>query len=102
MRDAEKREAGMDRLWGIVPLVVVSALIAIAFFGERGLFRALELARHEEQLQLQVSKAEAENARLKNRITALQKDPGAIEEAARSGLGMVREGEIVYQFPAGD
>lgn len=40
-----------------------------------------------------------EIAQLKSEIEALRADPSYIERIARDELGMVREEEIVFQFP---
>ncbi len=37
---------------------------------------------------------------LEREVDALRTDPEAIERVARDELGMIREGELVFQFPA--
>lgn len=69
-----------------------------AFFGDKGILHLLrlksELARiHEVNLRI-----EEENRKLKEEIRRLKHDKHYIEEIARKELGMVKEGEIVYQF----
>ena len=43
-------------------------------------------------------KLEEENQKLKEEVKRLQNDKRYIEEVARKELGMVKEGEIIYQF----
>jgi cell division protein FtsB len=43
-------------------------------------------------------KMEEENQRLKEEVRRLQYEKRYIEEIARKELGMVKEGEIIYQF----
>ena len=43
-------------------------------------------------------KLEEENQKLKEEVKRLQSDKRYIEEIARKELGMVKEGEIIYQF----
>ena len=39
-----------------------------------------------------------ENLKLKEEVKRLQQDKRYIEEIARKELGMVKEGEVIYQF----
>lgn len=41
---------------------------------------------------------EEENQRLREEVRRLQHEKRYIEEIARKELGMVKEGEIIYQF----
>lgn len=57
------------------------------------------------KLRDQLEHVTAENARLSRQIQkrslevdALRKDPEAVERLARDELGMIRDGEIVFQF----
>lgn len=43
-------------------------------------------------------KTEEENQKLKEEVRRLQHEKRYIEEIARKELGMVKEGEIIYQF----
>ena len=43
-------------------------------------------------------KIEEENRKLKEEVRRLQHEKRYIEEIARKELGMVKEGEIIYQF----
>ena len=56
-------------------------------------------------LRSELVKVKADNARtarevraLSRHVEALKTDPSALERVARDELGMVREGEIVFQF----
>jgi cell division protein FtsB len=46
-------------------------------------------------------KTEEENQRLKEEVRRLQQEKRYIEDIARRELGMVKEGEIIYQFDEG-
>lgn len=57
------------------------------------------------KLRDQLAKVSAENARLTRairaraeQVDALRRNPEAVERLARDELGMVRDGEIVFQF----
>ena len=43
-------------------------------------------------------KTEEENRKLREEVRRLQHEKRYIEEIARKELGMVKEGEIIYQF----
>ena len=45
---------------------------------------------------------EEENLKLKEEVRRLQHEKRYIEEIARRELGMVKEGEIIYQFDLPD
>jgi cell division protein FtsB len=82
--------------WWVVVLVL---LAGIALFGDNGVLRLIKSYNQKTDLQLKVEQLMAENQQLKQEIEALQKDYSTIERIARQELGMVREDEIVYQFP---
>ena len=68
------------------------------WFAEGGLAEA-------NRLQVQLEEAEAENAELTARnaaltqeVIALQGSTEAVEKSARENLGLIKEGEVYYQF----
>ena len=68
------------------------------WFAEGGLAEA-------NRLQVQLEEAEAENAELTARnaeltreVIALQSGTEAVEKNARENLGLIKEGEVYYQF----
>ena len=68
------------------------------WFAEGGLAEA-------NRLQVQLEEAEAENAELTARnaelaqeVIALQGGTEAVEKNARENLGLIKEGEVYYQF----
>lgn len=82
--------------WWIVLLLV---LAGFALFGDKGVLRMLKTYHQRTELQLKIDRLTAENRQLKQLIEALQNDHATIERIARQELGMVRQDEIVYQFP---
>jgi cell division protein FtsB len=57
-------------------------------------------------LEQELDEVDAENAALRRqieetraRVTQLSGDPAAIERIARDDLGMVRQTEVIFQFP---
>ena len=98
MSTAEPSNAQPSRRppWWVVLILVV--LVALALFGDKGVLRALQANREKLELEAQVKTLETSNAELRREIEALRNDRRTIENLARKELGMVRDGELVYQF----
>jgi cell division protein FtsB len=84
-------------------LILFSLLIlgVFTFFGEKGIFHLLRIEKELVQIKETNQKTEEENQRLKEEVRRLQQEKRYIEEIARRELGMVKEGEIIYQFDEG-
>jgi len=92
----ERKAAFRFHWWWVLLLLL---LLGFALFGERGVLRLVKTYNQRQELQLQVEQLQQENARLRQEITALKEDRSTIERIARQELGMVREDEIIFQFP---
>jgi len=81
-------------------LMLISLLVlgSLTFFGEKGIFNLLRFRKEVVRIKERNSQLEEENQKLKEEIKRLQGDKRYIEEIARRELGMVKEGEIIYQF----
>ena len=79
-------------------LVFILILGILVFFGERGILHRLHLRKELERLKETNTKMSEENQKLKGEVKRLQTERKYIEEIARKELGMVKEGEIIYQF----
>ena len=81
-------------------LVLISFLIlgTLTFFGENGILHLFRLQKELARIKDKNFKLEEENQKLKEEVKRLQSDKRYIEEIARKELGMVKEGEIIYQF----
>ena len=88
----------MIPLWLIL---IVLAMFGFALLGERGALRALQSYHHKQDLEHQLSLLEKQKDQLREEIRLLQKDRDYWEQLARKELGMVREGELIYQFSDG-
>jgi len=84
----------------LVPIVLVVLLLGFALFGEKGVLRALQANRQKTLLAEEVRRLEATNAQLRSEIESLRGDRRYIEAVARKELGMVKDDELVYQFPS--
>jgi cell division protein FtsB len=90
-----------DRAW-IIPLgllVTTSVAVPLQLVDGQGMPRYFEL-------RAQIARVTSSNGQLEREIRDLQQetellrnDARAIERLARDELGMVRQGEIVFQFP---
>ena len=79
----------------LIPLLILGIL---TFFGEKGILHLLRLQKEFVRIKERNTKLEEENQKLKEEVKRLQTDKRYIEEIARRELGMVKEGEIIYQF----
>ncbi|MFQ5588558.1 MAG: septum formation initiator family protein [Nitrospiria bacterium] len=90
------RGIGRVLIWLGVFLNIYMGLSLV--FGERGLFNADKVEQAHARIQAEIQALQDENTRLSMRIEALQSDPDTIEQLARERLGLVKEGELVYEF----
>ncbi|MGZ3605139.1 MAG: FtsB family cell division protein, partial [Thermodesulfobacteriota bacterium] len=79
-------------------LLLLLILGIFTFFGEKGIFNLLRIQKEVAGIKEKNLKLEEENQKLREEVKRLQTDRRYIEEIARKELGMVKEGEIIYQF----
>ena len=79
-------------------LLLVSVLIFFTFFGDKGLLQVYRLRRELKEIERVNTELRQENYRLRAEIDNLRTSKKYIEELARRELGLVKKGEIVYQF----
>jgi cell division protein FtsB len=70
----------------------------LTFFGEKGILHLLHLKKELVRIKETNKKMDEENLKLKEEERRLRQDKRYIEEIARKELGMVKEGEVIYQF----
>ena len=81
-------------LW---PLLVVASVLVI-IWSPNGLLHLRHLhVEHQTLIQSNLA-LEKENQRLYGEIGRLRNDPAAIEHLARQELGLVKDGELIFQF----
>ena len=88
----------------IVILVLFLFLILgfFTFFGDKGIIHLLRLQKEWVRIKEVNVKIEEENRKLREEVKRLQYEKRYIEEIARKELGMVKEGEVIYQFDSPD
>lgn len=72
--------------------------LALSLFGERGLLQIYKMQKTQAELQKEIRRLERSIEALSREAQALRDHPEQLEELAREALGLVRPGEIVYQF----
>ena len=95
----EPAATGRKNLLTISLLIVILLMFAYAVFGSRGVLRILQAEQQKQQLEQQLADLRTQQQQLRNEIERLQKDKTYWEHLARTKLGMVREGELIYHLP---
>ena len=105
MRPNQKRKKPQGFVVGIfsrLPLVASvilgSLFLGYLFVNDNGLPLYIDMLDRQTELTEDTQQLAASNERLSTEINQLQHDLSKLEQLARDQLGMVREGEVVYQF----
>ena len=87
--------------WLLPFALLVMAIVAVPLriLDEQGLPRYRVLKQELREVSAQNERLEREVRDLSRDVEALRSDPEAIERIARDELGMVRDEELVFQFP---
>ncbi len=73
-------------------------LLILSVFGDQGIFRIRKLSRDRVTLEQKVQEVERDNADLRRQLRDMKEGRASYELAAREKLGLVKPGEIVYDF----
>ena len=83
-------------------LLYLASFIAVLFFftifGGRGLMQIYHLKKEREKIESGIAHLRAENQKLPAQIERMKHSKDEVEKVAREELGLVKKGEIVYQF----
>ncbi|MEM1418560.1 MAG: septum formation initiator family protein [Myxococcota bacterium] len=82
--------------FGLLVLAIVA--VPLRILDEEGLPRHRLLAAELEEVELRNEALAREVRALEREVEGLQSDPATIERIARDELGMVEDGELVFQF----
>lgn len=93
-----KERKRKNRIFLFVFLFIAAFLCYSFFFADMGYLKYLELKRNEKKLIREIREISAENELLKREIELLKKDPSYLEKYAREKFGLVKPGEMVFQF----
>jgi cell division protein FtsB len=80
----------------LIAFLMVMALLIT--FGNRGLVDSYLMSKKLSELKAQNNETAADNNELKRKIALLRDNTGYLEYIARSELGMVKEGDIIYRL----
>jgi len=87
-----------DRLPFVGAFLIMSLMAGTMIFHEDELPRYFHLREYRLHVVEQIQQLEDINVSMQKDIKRIQHDPQRMEELARNRLGMVRQGETVYQF----
>jgi cell division protein FtsB len=82
-----------------IPAGGIIFILFFTVFGDKGLLRIYELKQDKGKIDSSLMEVKGENEKLKHEIVALKSDRRYIESIARKDLGLVRNDEVIYQFP---
>ena len=85
------------RLLAVALVILIAAIQTPLWFGKGGWLRVWELDRQLTQVRKSNDELRARNAALDAEVRDLKTGYDAIEERARSELGMIRQDEVFYQ-----
>ena len=81
-------------------VVLIAAIQAPLWFGKGGWLRVWELRQEVQTAQAKNENLRARNAALEAEVRDLKTGHEAVEERARSELGMIRKDEVFFQIVA--
>jgi len=78
--------------------VFACVLLILSVFGDQGVFKIRTLDRDRVVLEQKVQGIESDNATLRRQLRDMKEGRASYELAAREKLGLVKPGEVVYDF----
>jgi len=97
--EQESGSPGRNNLLTIALLALILLMAAYAVFGNRGVLRIVQAQRQQQELQQRLEEMQTQQQELRQEIERLNNDRDYWEQLARTRLGMVREGELIYLVP---
>jgi cell division protein FtsB len=76
----------------------VSTMFLFTIFGGRGLIQIYHLKEEKERIKIVNARLREENQKLAEQIKRMKHSKEEVEKIAREELGLVKKGEVVYQF----
>jgi cell division protein FtsB len=94
-----KKLTAKNRKWHLVLwLLLVLGSVLLIIWSPNGLLHLRQLHLEHQELIQKNHILEMENHLLYEKIGQLRNDPAAIEHLARQELGLVKDGELIFQF----
>jgi cell division protein FtsB len=86
------------RLYLIFFLLLFIVLAYNFFFGEMGYLKYRELKKNEQKILTEINQIKKNNESIREEINLLKKDSKYLEKYAREQFGLIKPGEMVFQF----
>jgi cell division protein FtsB len=90
------RAARKRRLTFIGLLAILMAILSVG--GNRSLIKIYRMTKTKGELHREITRLKGMNTQLDREVRSFTNDPQRVEAIAREELGLVKPGEIVYQF----
>lgn len=85
----------MKWLWSVMAIVIVCLQVRL-WVGEGSFAQVWQLSQRIEAQQAENAKLQARNDRLLAEVRNLRQPEGALEERARTNMGLIRKGETFF------
>lgn len=82
----------------LIPVLFLASIFFAGLFGEQGLYQLRTLSAEQQRVEASIQEQEKLNRQYQHDVRRLQNDNRYLERLAREEMGMVRPGELVYQF----
>jgi len=79
-------------------ILFLLVLVVASVMGNRSLLRLYQMHRERAAVEREIDQLTAANAALAEEVRNLRTDPARAEAIAREELGLVRPGDLVYEF----
>ena len=89
----------LEKKMYVIPAGCLAFILFFTVFGDKGLLRIFELKQDKSKIEERLTDSRAGNEKLKREIVALKSDRRYLESIARKDFGLVRDNEVIYQFP---
>ena len=98
-RKQRRRGLWVEQLLPVAVLALALLDAPLMIFSPEGLPRLRGVEKEFQTVEQDNLELQREIAVLRARVSRLRDDPAAIEQLARADLGLVRQSEVVFQFP---
>jgi cell division protein FtsB len=96
---AEARAARKRRLVFVALLATLISVLSMG--GNRSLVKIYQMGKAKAELYREMARLKQVNRDLAREVRSFAHDPARVEAIAREELGLVKPGEVVYQFGVG-
>jgi cell division protein FtsB len=87
-----------NRVFFVVSVIISGFILYSFLFSDMGYLKYRQLKNNEKKLSEEIREIKEQNKTLKYEIELLKKDPVYSEKYARENFGLVKPGEMIFQF----